>query len=152
MENTNFKSAYSVKDRVKYLDSGKSLTKQSFKDECDINKILKKWERTGQLEHARLQTQKFIDCSAAVDYQTALNIVQEAQESFDSLPSSIRNRFNNDPAYFESFVSDRANDEELIALGLIEKPFLKANEASGIHSPVETENASIKAKSANLDG
>jgi len=151
MDNVMFKSAYSTKDRVKYLNSGISMTKQSFKDECDINKILKKWQKTGQIDHVRSQTQKFLDCSNPVDYQTAINIVHEAQETFDSLPSDVRYRFNNDPAYFESFVSDRANYEELIALGLIERPFLEGNEASGIHSPVEAANSSVKAKSANLD-
>lgn len=41
---------------------GESKTHQAHKDSCDVNKILKRYERTGQLPPATRQPQ-FIDCT-----------------------------------------------------------------------------------------
>lgn len=96
-----------------------SLAQQQFKDECDINVILERFNVTGQLPVSPLQPQ-FGDFSGITDYQTALNAVLDAQESFDSLPARIRERFANDPAAFVDFCLDEANRDEMQALGLIE--------------------------------
>uniref|UniRef100_UPI0040478447 hypothetical protein n=1 Tax=Algoriphagus sp. TaxID=1872435 RepID=UPI0040478447 len=95
-----------------------SRTKQSFKEECDINTILKRFNITGQLPVGPLQPQ-YGDFSGVVDYQTALNAVIAAQESFNALPATLRNRFANDPAAFVDFCSDESNREEMIRLGLV---------------------------------
>ena len=95
-----------------------SLAQQQFKDECDINVILERFNVTGQLPVVPLQPQ-FGDFSGITDYQTALNAVLDAQESFDALPARIRERFANDPAAFVDFCLDEANKEEMKALGLI---------------------------------
>uniref|UniRef100_UPI0040479206 hypothetical protein n=1 Tax=Pseudomonadota TaxID=1224 RepID=UPI0040479206 len=95
-----------------------SRTKQSFKEECDINTILKRFNVTGQLPVSPLQPQ-YGDFSGVFDYQTALNAVIVAQESFNALPATVRNRFANDPAAFVDFCSDESNREEMIRLGLV---------------------------------
>uniref|UniRef100_UPI0040471F15 hypothetical protein n=1 Tax=Yoonia sp. TaxID=2212373 RepID=UPI0040471F15 len=95
-----------------------SRTKQSFKEECDINTILKRFNVTGQLPVGPLQPQ-YGDFSGVFDYQTALNAVIAAQESFNALPAMLRNRFANDPAAFVDFCSDESNREEMIRLGLV---------------------------------
>jgi phage internal scaffolding protein len=95
-----------------------SRTKQSFKEECDINTILKRFNVTGQLPVGPLQPQ-YGDFSGVFDYQTALNAVIAAQESFNALPATLRNRFANDPAAFVDFCSDESNREEMIRLGLV---------------------------------
>ncbi len=95
-----------------------SRTKQSFKEECDINTILKRFNVTGQLPVGPLQPQ-YGDFSGVFDYQTALNAVKAAQESFDALPATLRNRFANDTAAFVDFCSDESNREEMIRLGLV---------------------------------
>lgn len=96
-----------------------SLAQQQFKDECDINTILERFNVTGQLPVSPLQPQ-FGDFSGITDYQTALNAVLDAQESFDALPARVRERFANDPAAFVDFCLDAANRDEMKALGLIE--------------------------------
>ena len=96
-----------------------SMAQQQFKDECDINTILQKFNVTGQLPVSPLQPQ-FGDFSGVTDYQTALNAVLDAQESFDALPARVRERFANDPAAFVDFCLDEANRGEMRALGLIE--------------------------------
>jgi phage internal scaffolding protein len=96
-----------------------SLAQQQFKDECDINTILDRFNVTGQLPVSPLQPQ-FGDFSGIRDYQTALNAVLDAQESFDALPARIRERFANDPAAFVDFCLDVANRDEMKAMGLIE--------------------------------
>jgi phage internal scaffolding protein len=95
-----------------------SRTQQSFRDECDINNILRKFNVTGQLPTGSVQPQ-YGDFSGITDYQSALNAVMAAQESFLSLPAKIRARFDNDPAVFVEFASDEANKDEMKALGLL---------------------------------
>lgn len=95
-----------------------SLTKQAFKDECDINNILKKYKNTGLLTHVQAARSRYADFTAVSDYQSALNAVLEAQDAFQDLPANIRERFNNDPMSFVSFIDNPANDEQAIQLGL----------------------------------
>ncbi len=99
----------------------KGLTKQSFKDECDINNILKKYEKSGILEHANKYQGQYADVTGTVDYQTALNTVMAAKDMFMSLPASIRTMFDNDPHEFLEFAQDPENQEAMIEMGLAER-------------------------------
>lgn len=113
-----FKTAYGEKVRSQ-LDTGKeSMTQQNFKRECDINNIMKKFHKTGLVDHVSTYQGDYSDISSVPSFQDALNIVQSAQEAFDSLPSSIRKKFANDPAAFLEFVHDPQNADEMIDLGL----------------------------------
>lgn len=104
-------------------DSKESMTKQSFKDECDINKIMEKYKRTGQVPLNIQQKQgQFLDVSSLPDYQNSLNIVIEAENMFNQLPSKVRARFKHDPSEMLNFVKNIENKDEAIALGLIPKP------------------------------
>lgn len=97
-----------------------SLTKQSFKDECDVNNIVALYARTqdASLLNARLAAGQFADLPAGFEYQDALNLVVEGRQAFEALPSKIRERFNNDPAKFLEFMADAENQDEAIKLGL----------------------------------
>lgn len=97
-----------------------SLTKQSFKDECDINNIVSKFAKTGVLEHVALSKPQFGDFLGVSDYQTALNQVLEAEDAFDALPAKVRARFHNQPVEFLEFCADEKNHDEMVELGLIE--------------------------------
>ncbi len=114
--------AYYPHARVQ-LDTGDvSMTKQSFKDECDINFIMKKFEKTGLLDHVNKFNGYYGDLPENVDYQTALNSVFEAEAAFRSLTADIRSKFHNDAGEFLAFVEDAENAEEIIALGLGPQP------------------------------
>lgn len=108
--------------RVQTYFEGLSLTKQSFKAECDVNEILRKWQKTGLVTHVASQPPKFGDFDQVVDYQGALNQVIAADAAFMALPSSVRDRFSNDAGALFAFVQDSSNRDEAISLGLIDPP------------------------------
>lgn len=54
-----------------------------------------------------------------VDYQSALNIVLAAQDSFDLLPANIRLEFNHDPELFLKAVDDPNQRARLVDLGVL---------------------------------
>jgi len=95
-----------------------SLTHQSFADECDYNCVMARWERTGVIDHLNAKAPQYIDVVGIGDYQTALNTVLAAQDSFAALPSVVRDRFANDPAALLRFLEDPANLDEAVKLGL----------------------------------
>lgn len=101
-----------------------SMTKQAFVAQCDINNILKQFKLTGMVQHmsAKAAEGRYEDLPDAVDFQEALNAVHDAQAAFASLPSKVRNRFENDPAQFLEFMSDPKNQEEVYELGLAVRP------------------------------
>lgn len=105
-------------DRSKLIFTRPSRTKQSFRDECDINTILRQFNVTGQLPVGSVQPQ-YGDFSGITDYQSALNAVMAAQDSFLQLPAKVRAKFDNDPALFVEFASNEANRDEMKALGLL---------------------------------
>jgi phage internal scaffolding protein len=102
-----------------------SRTQQHFRDECDINRILERFNVTGQLPIGSVQPQ-YGDFSGITDYQSALNAVMAAQDSFLELPAKVRARFDNDPALFVEFASDEANRDEMKALGLLRQETAQA--------------------------
>lgn len=122
-----------------FVFSKPSLTKQSFRDECDINTILKRFNVTGQLPLGSVQPQ-YGDFSGITDYQSALNAVMAAQDSFLALPAKIRTRFDNDPALFVDWASDEANRDEMKALGLLREETAQAVVLSP-SEPVQGEQA-----------
>lgn len=108
--------------RVSIDCSKDGRTKQSFQKECDINNIMKQYEKTRVITHVASASPRYGDFSNVIDYQSALNLVIDAQQGFDDLPADIRTRFMNDPAVFLDFVEDPENLEEGIKLGIFPKP------------------------------
>lgn len=118
-KNSHFKTNYSSKTDVTVDCSVEpSLTKQEFKDECDINTIMAKYQFSGQIPNLNERSPQYIDTTGH-DYQLAMNTVSEANSLFQELPSSLRNRFDNDPAQFLDFCSDDKNRDEMHELGLL---------------------------------
>lgn len=96
-----------------------TLTKQSFLEECDYNNILAKWQNSGLITHLNAATPIYADVSDVSDYQQSLELIRSAQASFDALSSSIRDRFNNDPAALLRFIQDPNNYPEALRMGLV---------------------------------
>lgn len=117
-----------------------SMTKQEFKDQCNINKIIKEFTITGQISHisAKAAQGAFLDLPADLDYQTSLNVMIRAEEAFMALPAAIRDRFGHDPAQFLGFVADPANADELIRLGIRTPPAPPAPGGDGGTPPSST--------------
>lgn len=101
-----------------------SMAKQAHKDECDINNILKQYKLTGIVRHisAKAAQGTYQDLPDPIEFQEALHMVMRAEESFETLPSTVRARFNNDPTAFLEFTTNPANAAELVELGLASVP------------------------------
>ncbi|QCQ85095.1 internal scaffolding protein [Blackfly microvirus SF02] len=104
-----------------FFEADSSLTQQSFKDECDINNIVRKSEAHGFISHTNPARPIWgADLGDSVDYHSSLNYIQEAQDSFMALPAHIRARFSNDPGQLLDFVGNDDNYAEAKSLGLID--------------------------------
>lgn len=96
----------------------KSLAKQEFREEADINVIVKRFGLTGQLPPV-VRTPQYGDFTGITDYHTAVTAVREAEEGFMELPAQIRDRFHNDPQALLEFLADKDNHAEAQKLGLV---------------------------------
>ncbi len=98
-------------------DPGKGA-QQSFKEECDINNILKKYVKTGLLTHVAQNEGRYADISEVGSYHDAVTRVIETRKFFAGLPPELRLEFGNDPAVFLDFMADPANEDEIRRLDL----------------------------------
>lgn len=97
-------------------------TQQQFKDSCDINQILARYQSTGVIDHVKKHGGNYGDHNA-LDFQESLQIITRAESMFAELPSKAREYFKNDPAKFLDFTSKLKTDdvETLIDLELLER-------------------------------
>ncbi|WNK13691.1 MAG: internal scaffolding protein [Microvirus sp.] len=96
-----------------------SLTQQSASDETDINTIVRRFGLTGELPDT-FRAPQYGDFTEVVDYQTAMNAVRAAEESFMSLPGEVRYEFNNDPQRLMEFLANDGNREKAREMGLLQ--------------------------------
>lgn len=114
-----FKSPLTPHKRFYSPSGGVSMARQEFKDECDINVLMARYQKTGILpESIKDDEGRFLDCTE-YDFQRSMEIVAGASSLFEQLPSGIRTRCDNDPAKLLAFVSDPANREEARKLGIL---------------------------------
>jgi len=99
---------------------GDDLTQQQGKDECDINLLIARVVR-GEEPPAPF-SRSVADLRGVPDFQSALNIMLDAEDQFMRFPSKVRRRFQNNVAEMVAFIEDPANVEEARALGLLPKP------------------------------
>jgi len=104
--------------RIATFNSEKSMAQKSFKDRVNVNNIMKKYTYKQLPDIPSVVA----DFSGLGDFHEMSNAVAKARGSFASLPSHLRNRFENDPQKLIDFVSDRKNLDEAVKLGLVEKP------------------------------
>lgn len=132
--------------QIDFTDS-KLMTKQSPKAECDINNIMKKFEKDGILDHFNAHQGDYGDYTTFADYHTSLNQVLDAETMFLSIPSKIRARFDNDAAKFLAFAQDPENLDQMVELGLAKQP-VKASPDDAIIPPTEAAKKQAEAVTA----
>lgn len=93
---------------------------QQFADAADINTLVRRFGVTGEMPQAR-ELAEYGDFSGVTDFQTAMQQLKQAQESFDSLPVKIRARFENDPAALYEYLQNSDNLAEAVELGILER-------------------------------
>ncbi len=94
----------------KYILHGR--TKQSQKNETDINKLLERSAREGGLSHLDKYKPVYGDFS---DYDFQENTIKLAKAGtiFEELPAEIKREFNQSPQEFFEFVTNPENSERL---------------------------------------
>lgn len=126
-----------AKEFCRHVPIDDGMTRQSMADECNINKIMDKYQRTGAISHFNNHGERYGEVSP-LQYDEAMRIFAESNSMYEELPSSIRNRFPS-PSLFLEFVQDPANADELVELGL-------ANPSDANHN--ESQKSSRKARSS----
>lgn len=130
--------AFSVAPRST-VDTGRGLTEQAQAKHADVNYILKNYQKTGTLQHAKEFAGQYDDVSTQ-DFTEAMNLVTEATEMFNELPSSIR-KLTGTPQGFLEFTQDPANADKLQELGLIEGNDGLTGEGTPSGAPVKPSEA-----------
>lgn len=137
MDNPKIRNKFS-KFAKPVLVTGPGRTQQHFKDECDINKILAKYRKTGVVEHVTRARAIYGDFSQVKSAAENFDIVAKATAMFDMIPATIRNQFGNDIPSFLRFIDDPANFDQCVKWGIYDKPKVeKPSEAPTPAPPAE---------------
>jgi len=100
-------------------------TRQSFKDQCDVNQIVNKWRKTGVIDHVSQFQGRYADYGDGADFQAAQERILATTNMFMTLPANIRSKFENDPSQFLDFITNEENLEEMKELGIINEQFVE---------------------------
>lgn len=88
-------------------------TRQEFADECDINVLLARYEKTGVLNHYSQVEPVYMDLSSVPDLQESLVVMREAERAFMTLPAQVRREFDNDAVKFVEYAQNPENIDKM---------------------------------------
>lgn len=116
-----------MRDRIRVITTSDlpSKTRQSEKDNCDINIMVAKMVR-GEAVNLATGAGAYGDFSNAGDFTDNRHQIQKANEDFMKLPSKIRQHFSNDVQHLLEAFEDPDQADELREFGLL--PFLEETE------------------------
>lgn len=142
---------YKRNDFVEEYRFGPSMARQEFREECDINSIMAKYQVTGMLP-ANVQEPVYYDFTCMPsDLLGMMDLMDTAEQAFMSLPAVVRKEFENSPYDFVMFASDPANIEKMREWGLA-APAVDANAASPIVGPVPAAGTGTPGPSGSVVG
>lgn len=121
--NKLIKNRFSKSEKV-ISPKGVTKAQQQFKDDADINSIMRKFQKTGAITHVAAHRPQY-DVATSITLHEAMNIVTKADTMFQDLPSSLRERFAT-PDNFLDFVQNPDNEQEAHELGLALSPEAQA--------------------------
>lgn len=124
MKKPTIRAAYQPIPAVDFVDETPSMTQQHFKDSCDINNILARYQETGVLEHVKTHGENYGFMSGQT-FHEIMSQLTLAQSMFNDLPSEAREFFDHDPAKFLDYVDnpdieDAAKRSQMLSLGLLD--------------------------------
>lgn len=93
----------------------KSLTQQHFKDDCDVNIILERFLRTGEVPTASV-IPSYQDVSDFADFRELQDAMSDATDYFESLPARVRARYNNDVTNFYESLNTKQGYSDFVSL------------------------------------
>lgn len=114
-----FHTVYAPPPKAASPHGGVSLTDASALKDTDMMTILRRFNAGDNSVVNSLGV--FGDFSEVGDFANVMETARRAREDFAALPASVRDRFGNDPVALVNFLSDSANDEEAVKLGLKER-------------------------------
>ena len=94
-------------------DYSDGRTKQSFKDSCDINRIVRRAAKAGTLSHLQKYPEPVYGEFDGTDLLEAHGRIQRARKIFDDLPSEVKREFNQDAFAFVEFAGNPENNHRL---------------------------------------
>lgn len=103
--------------RVQFKTKGKSMTEQSHKDSCDIKLIMRKAEKTGMINHVKRTEGQYVDLVGRPDFHQSMNEITQAKSMFETIPATVREKFENNPQKWLDFVTNQDNREEMTQMG-----------------------------------
>lgn len=131
MQKLKCRTAYNARDEEKVgliFAEDEGLTQQHFKDECDVNLILKRYVQTGVMEHTANTEPWFGDVSEVpTNLAESYENLARADAAFMALPAEIRKSLDNDPAKLESWLSEPENRSKAEQFGLVKKSVIVNN-------------------------
>lgn len=92
-------------------------TQQHQAEETDINNIVNRYLKTGELPNRTIPPMQG-DFTNAPNMQEAMDLVVRARVAFMEQPAEVRSRFENDPVKFVNFCSDEKNRDEMRKMGM----------------------------------
>lgn len=101
--------------RLATICEEKSLTQQSFAEQQDINTIVARVLKTGELPNIPIPDQ-YADLTTQQDYHTMLNRIAETNGLFYRLDAKLRATYNNDPGAWLEDVNKKLERGELAPL------------------------------------
>lgn len=130
-----FGTPYAHKRYGDYTPTQPSLTQQQFKSDTDINTIVAKMQK-GEFLQTQSKQPAYGQTFRPNQYEEAIQVVRQAQNEFNALPSHIRERFKNDPSRLVEFVQNVDNTDEAIKLGLVDINKFSSEKLEFINSDV----------------
>jgi phage internal scaffolding protein len=132
------KPAYTRTRVTTKIDDRKTKAIQSEKKHSDINNIVAKAMKTGQLP-VLMNREPLPEFPDVQSYQDAMNKVVFANQQFERLPAKIREKFHNSPVLMLSALEDSKTDsavrQKLEEFGLLDKQPSPPAEQSGEAAP-----------------
>lgn len=106
--------AVSLEESVR--TGSESLVQQHFREEADINTIVRRFGMTGQMPSG-VAGGVYGDFTGIEDYASAVERIERARDGFMTLPPEVRERFGNDPGRLVDLAQSLTEDEfgELVA-------------------------------------
>lgn len=114
-------SRFAEAQKARQENNGPTLTHQGPKADADINRIVARYGIDKIPVPPQVMDPSYYGETDFPDLSTALHATRNAQERFRALPAALRQRFSNDPGELWDFVSNPANLDEAVALGLLRR-------------------------------
>lgn len=99
---------------IRYKSDKPSQTNKNYKNEVDVNNIMDRFLKTGQLTHVSSTPMEYLGENPQIhtDLQQSLNYIKNMEDVYKSLNKKFKNKFKTIEEFF-AFAQDPKNADEL---------------------------------------